>query len=273
VNKAIWTYWHQGFDQTPEIVKNCVRRAQEMNPEYEMYLLDRDSVYDHAEKVAIPDEKWERMSLAHRSDLLRTQLLIKYGGVWMDPTVFCMRPLKDWLCNYMQAGVFFFYRPGPDRILSNWFIAAEPQNFFLKKLYQALIDYWNEHDFVNLGKSTKKDQWLSRLVNGRSLELSQVWFHPIVRMVLKVHPYMIYHFMAYRLIKKDFECREIWNQMPKLSADGPHRLQRLGLLHPLTREGQDLIDNKTSPVFKLTWKLKSEDKKGSLLNYLLKHSA
>ena len=110
MNKVIWTYWHQGFDQAPNVVQHCLRRVKKLNSDYELHLLDKESVYQYTQRVPIPEDKWERMSLAHRSDLLRTQLLIKHGGVWMDPTVYCMKPLDEWLQDYMQTGVFFFYR-------------------------------------------------------------------------------------------------------------------------------------------------------------------
>jgi len=208
------------------------------------------------------------MQLPHRSDLLRTQLLIKHGGIWLDPTVFVMRPFEEWLPEYMNAGVFFFHRPGPDRVLANWFIAAEPKNYVLTTLYESLIQYWNENYFDNLGRSTRSANWLKRVINGRSLELSQLWFNPIVRKGLKIYPYMIYHFMAYRLLKNDKNFKGIWEKMPKVSADGPHRLQRIGLKRPVTTEGRSLVDNKSNPVYKLTWKLNGDLQEGSLLHYL-----
>ena len=262
MNKTIWTYWHQGFDKAPIVVQKCVEQMQRLNPDWEIKLLDKDTVYDYATKVSVKKETWDKLSIQHRSDLLRTQLLIKHGGVWMDPTVFCVRPLNDWLLKNMVAGFFFFHRPGKDRIISNWFIAAEKDRFFLKKLYDELIRYWNKYDFKNLGRNredgTVLEFWIRRIIGGRSLLLSQVWLTPVFTRILKLYPYMIYHYMVYNLIRTDKQCRDMFKNMPKISANGPHRLQELGLLNDMTQEAKEIIHNGTIPLFKLKWNLKTD---------------
>ena len=52
----------------------------------------------------------------------------------------------------MDAGVFMFHRPGRDRAVSNWFIAAEPNQPLLVRLYEALCRYWRENNFRNLDR-------------------------------------------------------------------------------------------------------------------------
>jgi hypothetical protein len=210
------------------------------------------------------------MTLAHRSDLIRTQLLIKYGGVWADPTIYFMKPLDEWLPDYMDADVFMFHRPGRDRVISNWFIAAEAKNPLLEKIYSELCTYWNDHEFKNLGRKEKSsvEQWLNRIIN-RNLSWPRIWFSPIMTRIFKLYPYMVYHFKVYDLIQSDRESAEIYRKMNKFSADTPHKMQRFGLLEPLSDEARQWIDEKKSPLYKLTWKLKSPSiPEGSVLHYL-----
>ncbi len=230
MNQTIWTYWHQGFQAAPYVVQHCIHRLQQLHPAVTIHLLDQHTVYDYAESVPVKTETWNKMSLPHRSDLLRTLLLIRYGGVWLDPTVFCIRPLGDWLPEYMKNGLFLFHRPGKDRIISNWFIAAERNNYFLKVLYETLIQYWNQHDFRNLSSTSrgKFEYWSKRIINNRSLLLSQLWLSPLFTKIFRLFPYMIYHYMFYYLIRTDVECRRIYENMPKFSADGPHRYRKNG---------------------------------------------
>jgi len=271
----IWTYWHQGFQSAPYIVQKCIDQIQELHPEAKIHLLDKHNVYDYAERVQVKEVTWSKMSLPHRSDLLRTQLLIKHGGVWIDPTVYCLLPLQGWLPEYMYDGLFLFHRPGNDRIISNWFIASEKGNYLLQKLYDSLIDYWNDHSFRNLEskKVSSLEYWCKRLINGRTLMLSQLWLSPIFTKVLRLYPYMIYHYMFYYLIRTDSKCRRIYENMPKLSADGPHRLQRLGLLQPLSKEGKKLVDDKKHSLQKLKWKIQPNNiPNNSHLLYLFSQS-
>ena len=66
----------------------------------------------------------------------------------------------------MNSDFSFFYKPGKDRIISNWFIATEKDNLLFKKLYDNLISYWNNNSFVNLGrKNTYFENQIFRIIN------------------------------------------------------------------------------------------------------------
>lgn len=270
--KIIWTYWHQGIEESSCVVKKCIEQFKRLHPEWDIHVLNKDTIGSFIEPIPMDLHIWKKLSLPHRSDLIRTQLLIKYGGVWLDPTVFCIQPLDQWLFSEMDASLFLFHRPGNDRIVSNWFIAAFPDNYLLNKLYERLIDYWNENKFRNLNQPNHSLEYLlNRAINGRSLRLSQLWLTPIFTKVLRVYPYMIYHFMFYYLIEKDSKCRFIYDKMPKISSDGPHSLQRFGLSKNIDDNAHALIQNSQPPLFKLKWKIKEEEiPSDSVLAYLIK---
>ncbi|WP_127844464.1 capsular polysaccharide synthesis protein [Psychroflexus aestuariivivens] len=257
-SKVIWMYWHQGFDQVPPIIQSCVQQWRDLHPDWEIHLLDQYNIYEYVQPLDIDANILNKMTLAHRSDLLRTQLLIKYGGVWADPTCFPLQKLEGWLPQYISAGFFFFYKPGRDRIISNWFISAEQGNDLLKKLYQALINYWNSNNFKNLGRQdTSYEKLINRILN-RNLVLPRLWFTLIFTKILRIYPYMVYHFMLYHLMSKDNKIKQQFDQMPKLSAEPPHALQRAGMMSPLSDTIKTIIDDKQVPLFKLTWKIKQD---------------
>lgn len=270
VRKTVFSYWHQGFVSAPALIKACVETFHRLNPDWEILLLDSESVLDWIDLPPIPEEKWCRLKLAHRSDLLRTQLLIKYGGVWADPTVWLCKPFDTWLPDLLDAGLFMFHRPGRDRVISNWFIAAEKESPLLKRLYERLCAYWSENEFDNLdGDMSSASQVLGRLLN-RNLHLPRLWLkRPMIRL-FRTYPYMVYHYMIFDLICTDPESRAIWERMPKLSADIPHYPAHRGLLSPLDTESRSFIDSKRAPLFKFSWKLPSKSvPDGSVLDYFL----
>ena len=272
MRNTFWTYWHQGIDEAPEIIHHCIRSFKAHHPDWQIHILNNNSVKDFIEPPEVKKEILDKMSLAHRSDLLRTKLLIKYGGVWADPTCFFTKPLDKWLPEYLDSGLFFFHKPGRDRIISNWFITCEPEHPFLIRLYEELCNYWNDYDFRNMGRTEKSkvEHWLKRIIN-RNLEWPRIWFHPIMTNLLRLYPYMVYHFKVYDLIQHDSELREYYEKMNKFSADIPHKMQRFGLLEPLSKEAKRWIDQKRSPLYKLNWKLKSDQiPDGSTLDYLIK---
>ncbi|MEL7221034.1 MAG: capsular polysaccharide synthesis protein [Bacteroidota bacterium] len=267
--KNIWTYWHQGFEDAPLVVKSCVAQIQKLHPDWTIHLLNRDNIGDFIDPIPIQKDKWEKLLLPHRSDLIRTQLLIKYGGVWIDPTCFPVQSLSVWLAEYMTADVFFFAHPGRARVISNWFIAAQKGNYLLKKLYTELCEYWH-YDFTNLrGPASQLEKLTMRAIN-RSPNATRLWFTPLFTKLIRWSPYMIYHYKFYDLSCSDKKCQEIWDAMPKFPAQKPHQLQQYGLLDSADETIKAKIDTKDSPLFKLTWKLpQGEIPKDSVLHYLM----
>lgn len=270
----IFTYWHQGFDNAPELVQACQRTMARYTPGWSHHFLDAQSVQNWIEPIPVPECTWNRLSLAHQSDVIRTQLLIRHGGVWADPTVLFTRPLVDWLPGKMEAGVFLFHRPGPDRAVSNWFIASEAHHPLLTRLYEELCRYWANNDFNNFGRPMSPLASFAARVLNRNLELPRLWLRrPFIRL-LKAYPYMIYHYMLYDLIRSDPALKSVWDRMPKLSADIPHFAAHRGLLEPIDDEAKRFIDSREAPLFKLSWKLPFQDiPPESLLVYLLRQFA
>ena len=274
MNRRIFTYWDQGFAEAPEIVRACTRTFSAHHPNWDIYFLDAESVHEWIDPIPIPDDKWKKLQLAHRSDIIRTQLLIKYGGVWADPTVWFCTPLDQWLPKVMDAGVFMFQRPGRDRAISNWFIAAEPDNPLLTRLYEALCRYWRENDFRNFDRPMSRGaRILHRLLN-RNRGLPRIWLKKPVIWLFRTYPYMIYHYMFYDLICRDQECKALWEKVPFHSADRPVQLLRYGLPSTLGPEGRDILNPDTcAPLYKLTWKgLPLSPNEDSVLAHLLRTS-
>ncbi len=256
------------------MVRRCIEQLHNLHPDWKIHLLDAENVYEYIEPLPVKEEVLSKMILAHRSDLIRTQLLIRHGGVWADPTVYCVEPLDEWLPEKMESGLFLFSRPGRDRIISNWFIAAEPGNHLLIQLYGDLCDYWNRYPFRNLGRKekSKTEYWLNRIIN-RNLDWPRIWFSPVMTRLLKLYPYMVYHYKFYDLIKRDQDCKIIWRMMDKISANPQAKLKRYGLIKPVNEELKKHIDEKKCLVHKLTWKLNmKENSQYSVLNYLLNKS-
>lgn len=270
----VFTYWHQGFQNAPPVVQACCRTFARHNPSWSHHFLDAGNVQQWLEPIPIPENTWNRLSLAHQSDVIRTQLLIRHGGVWADPTVLFTRPLAGWLPERMEAGVFLFHRPGRDRAVSNWFIAAAPHNPLLVRLYDELCRYWRENEFHNLDQPMNAAARFGGRVLNRNLELPRLWLRkPFIRL-LKAYPYMIYHYMLYDLTRSDPVLRSIWDRMPKVSADLPHYAAHRGLLESLDDEAKRFIDRGKAPLYKLTWKLPARDvPPQSVLGYLLEQFA
>lgn len=137
---TIWTYWAQGWDATPAVVAMCHRRLRALaGPD--VAALDRDGA---ARLVRIPPDL-DAMDLGHaaRSDLLRLELLGRYGGTWIDATCFVTEDPRPHLAR-LSAGGFFAFEKARST-LASWLIVSEADNYLVRMARSALHAYLREH--------------------------------------------------------------------------------------------------------------------------------
>ena len=120
IPRIVWMYWHQGEEGAPFVVRRCIESWRRCNPGWEVRVLDGQSVAEAADMSDVP----EVLPFRFRADLLRVRLLKQHGGVWADATVYCHRPLEEWLPLQTLTGFFAFRHPGPGRWIASWFMAS-----------------------------------------------------------------------------------------------------------------------------------------------------
>lgn len=270
--KIVWSLWLQGEENAPFIVKHCIASWRRENPDWKVIVLDKSTIYDYI-SIDMPREKFDSMSPVEQSDLIRLLLLEKFGGVWTDATVYCMKALNEWIYEYVKAGFFVFDRPGPDRLISNWLIASNKNNPICTELRVRFQSFFSENTFK---PETRLRSVLlrkfSQLLN-QSTKTTKYWFNPFFTKFLGIYPYSIFHYMFERIIASNDALKEIWNDMPKMSASPPHNIQNageLGMLSPINQTLKLQIDNCELPVYKLRWKYDtSADISNTALEYLV----
>ena len=76
-------------------------------------------------------------------------LLIKYGGLWLDATVFCSG--NSW--NWLKENSLFVYRNGwldMEYInMANWLIYSKSNDKILIMTLNLLYDYWRNKDYAS----------------------------------------------------------------------------------------------------------------------------
>jgi mannosyltransferase OCH1-like enzyme len=143
MNKTIWMYWHQGWSEAPELCKVCSHTWKYHNPEWKIRKLDSKVI-----NIYIPElEKnhpgiEDKVCKAHYSDVIRLYLLIKYGGVWVDASLFC----NDKLDNWLPGSTFMFSSPRENKLISNWFISSPRNSYILKAFFNRCMKYLKKQD-------------------------------------------------------------------------------------------------------------------------------
>ncbi len=144
IPKVVWMYWNSGLKSAPEVVQLAYQSWKVQNPDWEVYFLDDSSIGQYLDTKAIFKLSSLDLTVAHKSDFIRTYLLASHGGVWADSTTFCWQPLSRWLFDEtLDTGFFVFRQPEgtKDRQITNWFIASSIRNPITTGLFNALCDY------------------------------------------------------------------------------------------------------------------------------------
>lgn len=156
-SNIIWFCWLQGLEQAPPVVRRCYESLRRELPDREIRVIDEKNWTDF---VILPDyivRRWEKkqMPSPHFSDLIRLQLLITYGGSWIDSTVFCtgLTPQNELQTrSFLDADLFMFQytQPGGGEWggIGNWFITSCTNNNVLLVLRDMLFAYWKDYDFI-----------------------------------------------------------------------------------------------------------------------------
>lgn len=146
----IWMFWSSGEESAPPIARKCIASIRENLPDREVVVLSERTYRDYVTFPSFIQEKIDRgeMMKAHMADLLRLELLIRYGGTWIDATVFC--PGGKIPAYMLDSDLFLFQdlKPGFDghcQRISNWMITARAGNPVLKLTRALLYEYWREH--------------------------------------------------------------------------------------------------------------------------------
>lgn len=175
-SNKIWICWFQGMMNAPSLVQKCYQSIKENMSDKEVIVLTADNLSDY---VQFPDfiiEKWKSgvITHTHMTDLLRLELLIQYGGIWLDATVFCSG--KDIPEYYFESDLFFYQclKPGRDghsNYISSWLISARNNNKLLMATRYLCYEYWKEnnsmidyfllHDFMSIVLDYYPEEWKS----------------------------------------------------------------------------------------------------------------
>jgi len=154
-NKAniIWICWFQGIENAPLIVQKCYESVKTFFPYKTIHVITTENFEKY---VSIPEYityKWKNkiISDAHFSDILRIELLIKYGGTWIDSTVLCTGNNIPKSFFDSELFVYQILKPGRDGhsfYTSNWFISAYSNNKILMFVRKLLYEYWKNNNRV-----------------------------------------------------------------------------------------------------------------------------
>ena len=231
--KIIWQYWHQGTKEAPKIIKKCLLSVKEQMKGYKQIALDYNSIKDYVE---LPDRYYrlledKKMKIAHFSDVLRVYLLEKYGGTWIDSTIYLTDKIPDEIMNsnfcILQKDILSDLSGNNN---SCFFIHNKEYSAHIAMMKNILDKYWAENDFV---------------IN-----------------------YFMFEHISTMLSQIKGELKDEWDNMPRYSAEITGELQK-HLFDEFKIDEFEKI-KKLTPIHKLTYKKpKKTAQKNTYYDYIL----
>ena len=156
----VWFCWLQGMENAPKLVRKCYANLERHLEDRRLVVIDESNLEQYVTMPDIIVERWRKHQIpaALYSDIIRLELLIKYGGTWIDSTVLCTGSSFKFqgedcsIKDYLDAELFLFQFRKPTENaymgISNWFITARPGHPMLMMVRDLLIKYWKENDCV-----------------------------------------------------------------------------------------------------------------------------
>lgn len=181
-SNTIFVCWFQGLESAPDIVKICYKSLQKYHQDKDIVIITEDN---YSQYVSFPQFIIDRyndgsIKKTHFSDLLRLELLIKYGGCWVDSTAYFTARIPDYILN---SNLFLFQsfreHDGRTSSISNWFINSCSNNKMLLLERDLLYYYWKNNNklrnyfifhkfFEKIVIELYSDEWKKVLISDNS---------------------------------------------------------------------------------------------------------
>eukprot|EP00435_Cladocopium_sp_Y103_P025791 s881_g6.t1 len=151
--RIIWMFWAQGDDKGLGLFRRaCIQSWVCNNPGWRVVLLSASSCFSFIATSDLP-EKWQSLRWDVLSDAVRLALLARHGGVYVDVSVVCTKPLDDWLKLSSSATDIdleaFYYpkfgrsdRTNTGEFVENWFLASPKCSELMQRWHAAFLQFW-----------------------------------------------------------------------------------------------------------------------------------
>ena len=157
IPKIIWTFWDSHM-QSP-LVEICFHQIRKLLPDHQFNIVNRENVHQYLENFCKPRND---ISFVNYTDLARLKLLEKYGGFYMDASLFLTENL-NWIYKIKEqqkSDLVGFYSDHftldyDFPLLEMWFLAVPAKNKFIKEWaveFEKCYHSENPHQYFETDK-------------------------------------------------------------------------------------------------------------------------
>ena len=147
-SRDIWICWLQGEENAPELVKVCIGSVRKYMSDYNIHIITFENMENYIQLPLYILEKWHNGKISNTlmSDLIRTELLVQYGGLWLDATVLLTAPVPEYV---FEKNLFMYTHSYPDdvtMVFNSWLIYSDGNSRLLRVTRDLLYEYWKQEN-------------------------------------------------------------------------------------------------------------------------------
>lgn len=152
-NAPVWICWWTGIETAPVLVKQCIKSIYKNSGQHTVHMITEKNYMQY---IDVPEYMLQKvadgtMKLAHLADYIRVSLLEKYGGIWLDATIFCSQEISEdyfskpfFTCksDWQECG-YISYMQWVTFVLGGW-----KGNLVYRFIKEAFEYYWSTENFA-----------------------------------------------------------------------------------------------------------------------------
>ena len=145
-NNTIWFCWLQGLENAPRLVKTCYERLISFYPN-RVKIITSNNYHEYISLPLYIINKFKKgyISYQHLSDIIRLELLCKYGGTWFDSTIFIQKKIPEFM---LESDFFMFYHGDRNSVITylNFFITSKSNNPILLAVRDFMLKAYKNNN-------------------------------------------------------------------------------------------------------------------------------
>lgn len=180
---TVWIFWAQGFDNAPLFIKENLKHTRNtLSANYEIRTVDLNCLL---KLINLSDNILQKyysgqFKQAFFSDIVRFCLLEKYGGIWLDSTVYVKSSEipNDIKCAdhfmFKDIGFVLNEKASSTGLLpgSNWFLFAQKGDAWINQVAKFMKIYAENYNTVSYYYTT-------HLIMGLVFDINTEWYYKI----------------------------------------------------------------------------------------------
>lgn len=134
IPKKIYIFWHN-LNEIDIFTTKCINKIKELNKDFEICIYDINFYNTISSKYNL--KYMDKNS--YKSDFIRLYLLSKYGGIWLDASIWCNKSINhiiDLNNNKIQCYNSVILK---NKNIETCFIACPKNSLYMKKLFNEYV--------------------------------------------------------------------------------------------------------------------------------------